>query len=289
MARTLHHVVLVAIALWAMPAGAQTLMVATDLSLTAEQYAAKGVPLPTRTWHEEELRKAVAVLQKLAAAEPLQLPRQGSRASGDVFTRLVTPVPLAKEASATVLARDVTSTTELRQRIADLSGYAQPLGALALLYAKPLAGDFCFDAELVESTRVALEVNAHLLRLINRARALNGDKTVPEWLRQEHRQVSYGAALTIRGALFIFSARRAFRPEWRTQLSGSLQKWVPTLMEQLPEPTHTEILAHLHGLMLEDPKGFEDWQPIQRVMTFVNHGPPGFAKATKHVKRRHKK
>jgi hypothetical protein len=277
------------LALWAFPAAAQSLMVAADHSLTAAEYIANGVPSPARTWHEDELRKALTVLQKLAAADPLKLPRLQSKASAEVFARLTTPVPLAKESTATVLARDVTSTTELRQRIGDLSGYAQPLGALALLYAKPLAGDFCFDAELVESTRVALEVNAHLLRLINRARVLNGEQKVPDWIRREHTQVAYGSALTIRGALFIFAARRAFRPEWRDRLSVDVQKWVPLLMAELPEAAYPEIMAHLHGLMLEDPKGFADWQPIQQVMTFVPHGPPGFAKPRTHGKRHKKK
>ncbi len=265
--------------LLAPPALAEPLMVAADHSLTAAQYAEKGLPLPNRPWDDDDLRHAVGILQKLAAEDPLKLPRRESAASGAVFARLVAPLPLAK---------DATTTDDLRARIADLSGYAQPRGALALLYAKPLAGDFFFDAELVEATRVALDVNLRLLQLINRARGLRENTAAPQWLQREAGQVVYGAALTIRGALFIHAARRAFRPEWRDRLAGDLQKLVPALMAQLPETTHAEILAHLHGLMLEDPKGYADWQQLQQLMTFAGHGPPAFAKPRK-AKRAHPK
>ncbi len=264
----------------ASPAHAQPLMVAADHSLTAAEYTAQGMPSPTRPWDEGELRRAVAVLQRIAAQDPLRLPRLESAASGATFARLVAPV---------VLAREVTMTGDLRTQIADLSGYAQPLGALALLYAKPLAGDFFFDAELVESTRVALEVNHRLLQLINRERTRYEDQSAPTWLRREHDQVTYGATLTLRGALFIFAARRAFRPVWRDRLAAELQKDLPAVLAQLPESTQAEILDHLHGLMLEDAKGVTDWQPLAKVLTFAGHGPPAFAKPHPPRKVRHRK
>lgn len=280
MAVLLRLCLVVAVLTLVRPASGQTLMVAVDHSMSAAEYAALGMPLPTRAWRDEELRHAVAVLQQLASQDPLRLPRLGSAASGAVFARLVAPV---------TLAQDATGATDARAQIAELSGYAQPLGALALLYAKPLAGDFFFDAELVESTRVALDVNRRLLQLINRERTQHEDRAAPEWLRQAHNQVAYGAGLTLRGALFIFSARRAFRPEWRARLATDLQREVPAVMAQLPESAHAEILTHLHGLMLEDLPGYSDWQPLQQVMTFVGHGPPAFAKPRPAHKARRKK
>ncbi len=280
-------------------AQAQTpLMVAADHSLTVAQYIVKGVPSPARVWHDAELRRAVEVLQKLAAEDPLKLPRLESAASHDVFARLIAPVPLAHDtttatlpegATPVALPREPTTASELRAAIANLSAYAQPLGGLALLYAKPLAGDFCFDAELAESTRVALEVNGRLLLLLNRARQLYAKGKTPYWLRRAHEQVSYGSALTIRGALFIYSARRAFRPEWRAKLMTSLQNWIPTVMSMMPEATHPPILAHLHGLMLEDPKGYAEWQVLQHGMTFGGHGPVTFAKPRRGAKKHRKR
>lgn len=270
----------VVVALLAGPAYAQVLLVAADHSLAPAEYVAKGLPDPTKTWDDVALAKAVQVLQKLAAKDPLLLPRRESRTSGVVFARLMAPLELPA---------DATQATALRQKIAGLSGYAQSLGALPLLYAKPLAGDFFFDAELVETTRAALELNARLLELINRERKLQDPKQVPAWLKQAHRQVTYGGGLTVRGALFIYSARRAFRPEWRTVLMGHLTKWVPALMAQLPETAHAPLLDQLHGLMLEDPKGYADWQELQQLMTFGGHGPPGFdaprRKRTAHKKK----
>ena len=293
----LHRLGLAALLLTlASTAHAQTLLVAADHSLTAAEYAAKGMPPIGHPWHEDELRRAVGVLHKIAADDPLKLPRLGSTASGAVFARLVAPLllphaiaGLPQDGTATTLPREPTTTAEIQNRIADLSGYAQPLGALALLYAKPLAGDFCFDAELVESTRVALEVNGRMLLLINRARAVHGATSPPPWLRQAHQQVSYGTVLTIRGALFIYAARRAFRPQWRAELATVLQNWVPTLMSLLPQTTHAEMLAHLHGLMLEDPQGYADWQQLQHAMTFAEHGPPAYAKVRPPRRGRHKR
>ena len=257
----------------------QTLLVAADHSLTTAQYAALGLPPPTRPWSDGELARAVTALQKLAERDPLKLPRLESAASGEVFARLVAPI---------ALPADVTR-SDSRTQIAALSGFAPSLGTLAVLYSKPAAGDFCFDAELVETTRAALELNSRLLQLINRARSAQGEKPAPDWLRRADDQVVYGAALTVRGALFIFSARRAFRPEWSGRLGKALHMWVPKIMEQLPEPAHAAILTHLHGLMMEDPKGYPDWQPVQEVMTFVGHGPPAFPPRAKPAKRHRKK
>lgn len=273
-----HRLLALAILFIATTAHSQTLLVAVDHSLTAAEYQARGVPDPGHAWSDVEVQRAMQALQKIADKDPLQLPRRDSQASGAIFARLVAPIPLP------------TDTTNLHARIADLSGYAQPLGGLPLLYAKPLAGDFFFDAELVEATRAALAVNAQLLQLINRERSQFTVKKTPTWLRHAHRQVAFGGAMTVRGALFIYAARRAFRPEWRAQLMVHLQQWVPALMLQLPETAHTDLLAHLHGLMQEDPPGYADWQELQQLMTFGGHGPAGFDKPRSPRKhRRHKK
>jgi hypothetical protein len=245
-----------------------TLSIAPDHSLSTAEYVALGVASPTRTWSEVELRNSLQVLQKIADSDALKLPRFESAKSGAVFARLVTPVPLP---------RDVTSLEHFHRYIADLSGFAPPAGVLMLLYEKHAQGNLCFDAELVEVTRAALEINTRLLQAINRARAALDGKPAPDWLRREHTQVVWGAELTIRGALFIFSARQAFRPTWRERLGKDLEKWLPQLMAQMPEPAHAPAVAHLHGLMMEDPKGYADWAPVQQVMTFTAHGPPAFA------------
>lgn len=256
-------------------------MIEPDHSLTTAGYMVLGMPTPDHAWGEGELRSALRVLHKIAKRDPSKLPRLESQASGSVFARLIAPDAVPPSDHPTPTAPPTTA-----ERVGDISAFVQQQGRLALLYVNQMAGGGIFDAELVVSTRVALEKNAQLMGLINLQRGQLEGKPVPRKLRRQHEQVVYGADLTIRGALFIYSARRAFRPEWQKRMVGDLVKWLPTLLGRLPAKSQRAALRQMQGLMLEDLAGYKEWDPLQTALVSVLPGPPEIPKPKRHKKRK---
>jgi hypothetical protein len=75
--------------------GAAAQGAAEDVSLSARDYIARGLPAPDRIWLGNDVETAANVLATLAEQGHGQLPRAGSARSGEVFTRMTSADNLA--------------------------------------------------------------------------------------------------------------------------------------------------------------------------------------------------
>ena len=264
-----------------------SLTTAADRSLTVAAYRRLGIPDPAQQWSVTDTQRAMTVLKDMAVRDPTQLPRRDNPESGRVFRRLIAPdAPAALPADATPAmpsAHAVKGEETAATRFFQQSAYAQALGGLERVYTherKSIGG--IFDAELVEAVRTSLERTRLLLDLLAEAHAAGPHVlSVAEWKRL-HAQVTYGATLTLRGAVFIFSARGALRPAEQKRLETALVTTFKPLLEHLPASAQADVRTQIDGMLHEEPNdaGRAAWRDIYRAVQFANPaaGEPGPAK-----------
>jgi len=146
-------------------AGASSLSVPPDLSLSTSEYEALGVPDPTNPWSVREHEAALEVLMRL---ERRRLPRYGSPRSKPVFDALV--------ASHEEYLESIWMSSRLGE---DTFAQAREAPAAPRLYALDHDDRFLFDRELLELHLATLR------QLVAQIESLAGSTSSPETLRGE--------------------------------------------------------------------------------------------------------
>lgn len=101
--------------------------VASDESLTSEEYLRLGLPAQDRDWSAEDMAKAEKILALLARKGYRKLPRYKSQRSGEVFARLTSPQNLD-----TLKDRTLPLNVEKMQEAPDMKDLQPGLGELFL-------------------------------------------------------------------------------------------------------------------------------------------------------------
>lgn len=244
---------------------------AADRSLSVAGYLALGLPDPAKHWTVQETQKAMTVLRDLAFRDPSLLPRLENPESGRVFARLLAPEVGGELPSSVtpVAAQDSGPLVQFHLQ----SAYAQTLGGLARLYTperKELGG--AFDAEVVAAVCGSLTRTVRLLDLLEAARAAGPrEVSTAEWLRL-HEQVTYGAALMLRGAVFVYSARTALRPREQQRLETALVANIKPLLGHLPASVQENMRKQIDGMLGEEPSDARraEWREISRAVAFAS-------------------
>ncbi len=213
--------------------------VAEDRSLTPDQYAAKGLPDPSRPWSPADYKQAHAALTRIAAEDPRQLPRYASDRSGKVFARMA-----AAENLAGITDRRATH----RERHALFTGYGG-LVDIATIYVKATteqAGSF--DAELVELHAAALR-----LHLAGAQWSEDFFATIPPDDPTRARRVQALSGMRAAGAKWIREslqafASAAFRKSELVRFARDLRTLVPEYLAFLPAESRDAIASDLARL-----------------------------------------
>lgn len=213
--------------------------IAEDRSLTADEYAAKGLPDLARPWAGADYKKAHQVLAALAKTDPRQLPRVASPQSGKVFARLASPDNFAAVADAKLT---------FEQRYALIQEY-NFVPQVVLLYVKANAANVgSFDAEL-------LDTYAQLLRL-HLARAQWGEAFLADLPPNDPARPQRQKAVASRRDDGVKMIRDAFKyfasPGFRTtelrRFAETLRAIVPPFAALCPPETRAALATDLADL-----------------------------------------
>ena len=210
------------------------LRIASDQSLSPEQYMELGFPDFQRDWSADERSKARSLLRQLAEESPTQLPRYESQSSGAVFAKLIHEefqrrgdfegalweVPVGKPEQ-----HDPEELTRLVQS-----------DSLEGIYGPSLTGGLLFDRELVElaarELTKALKVRSNLASNLAQLEADPGPSTHRRDLAARSREVLEsidGVFVQRFSQLAAFAVAERFTPAARGDATAHLADQIPLI------------------------------------------------------------
>lgn len=226
-------------------------VVASDNSLTVEEYILLEVPAPDRDWSGEDMVKAAKVFSSLAQDEPQKLPRHESERSGKVFARLTSPQNLDQFKNHTL---------PLKARMALGLTYFEAYNQVFKVYLAAFLNKNVRDSEAIEVTGALLRLTVVLLELIEEWRpTITMDDPNYQVRMQGLDQMKRGLASIISGGLQMLSERQTYRERELVRLVAFMNETFPQMVRHLPDGTRTETLLRL-AKMNEDP-AFKCLQP----------------------------
>ena len=209
---------------------------APDRSLTPDRYLARGLPSVERPWTPADYATAQAALARLAAADPLALPRKDSRASSRVFARMTARDNALAARGAPVQER--------------LQGGADALGSLDAILATYLeadgAGKGGFGAEVVDLAIAGFAVarsTASAARELPVPEAGAADRAAFD---EGSRGLSEALASQARALLMMLGDRGRLAPPDRARVAKLLAAELPMAARDLP-PGFLEEAGRLAG------------------------------------------
>lgn len=238
--------VLAILAMAMAPVGAAAQPVpALDHSSPASALIAKGFPSPDRPWTPQDYEAAMKVLEALAKADPLTLPRAGSPQSGPVFARLVAEdnlEPIRKDAN----------TQQAFERVVRL---LPVMNSLLDLYGNPSTPQSTFDSEITAIMSFSLAGSKELQSLGKRIfDTMPADDPERETRLAGYEKMRSGLRASIIGCLLTLTEQDLFRLEARLQLANALERRLPALYPYLLPDAQQKLPALLEAVAVKVPE-----------------------------------
>lgn len=212
-----------------------------DLSLTSQEYVARGLPAPDHAWSSGEYDKAAAGLVALGQAEPTRLPRLGSKRSGVVFDRL-----LRLDALGVATDRSVPP----GQRMGTVLGVQKAASQLLKLYLAAFGKGAVAGADVVELMgavlRTAVAIAVPLDEFI--ATLDKNDGTYATRMKGLS-QMKKGLGEMAEGTLISLSERNVFQKDDLVRLLAYIDETFPPLMSRMQPETQKSTLARIESLL----------------------------------------
>lgn len=225
-------------------------MTPADQSLAVAEMTRLGVPAPDKNWTPNQLAEASAVLGKLAAEHPEQLPRYRSPNSGAVFARLT-------DVTAIDAVRDQTRSPS--ERIQDTGHAIDALNPLYKLY---------FSAAVHGKTgwTEVMELAGYVLRWAVAGELTGREflKTIPEADRTYPVRKKAVEGLTndigtmVSGIMVMISDKDKRYMEDCRRLLVTMRETLPAVLPRMTKEFKTALADYL-GKMMSDP-GFASIQ-----------------------------
>jgi hypothetical protein len=208
-----------------------------DESLDTEAYLQAGLPEIDSPWSPKDYNQAALALEKIAAENPLHLPRYRSEQSGAVFARMVdldNLDPLRESASP------------VTRRFALFLVYLKGTNQVYQLYISQSNPAHFFGEELVELYRLMLSTAAIGAKLSDEyIQTLPIDDPQSEQRRKGLSRMRHGYAQLVRDGLASTSQTDRFTRASRLRLIGYLHEILPPLMPHLAPVDAQEIVQSL--------------------------------------------
>jgi hypothetical protein len=218
---------------------------APDHSLAPEQYFAMGMPAANRPWFADDFAKAQQVISKLAAEDPLALPRRSSALSGAVFGRIV-----STENAASAADDDLPPQARLQVIVPQV----QPLANMMKAYLRAhLAGRGGFGAELVDLGCATFSTSRAVSSLVKRLTPPPGGTPARAQFDKGKEQVEQGLATQAKGLFITLSDRVSLLETDRVRLAACLTRELPKAIPALPRITRDELRRTVREAFAAEP------------------------------------
>jgi hypothetical protein len=215
----------------------QNARVPPDRSFSVKAYLEAGMPPPDRPWGAAQFASAAAALREIARDGETLLPRAGSRTSGQVWARIISPDNWTAYGDPTRAAL---------QRFAEWLQAFQQFQAFTGLYSARSGPPGAFDVEKVDLLLAFLRASIVGMRVAEEARP-----TVPADLPQRAEfmqmadQILNLAPSIVDASLQGLLNTDMFSLAQRVRLARELEKPVAELLPLVPAATRTAIATRL--------------------------------------------
>lgn len=211
-----------------------------DQSLTAAEYAARGVPPTERPWSLDDLKAACAALQNLARTNPAQLPRHQSPRSGALFARLT---------STEVLAEVRNKALPFDQRFPRCLAFHNATTPLVKTYVDAQMAGAVAGTDVVEMTGLMLRGLVVLCALTNELVPTldKNDPTYPNRLAGIA-QMKRGMNTTLSGFTAMLTETQHYSAADRVRLLGFVKETLPTLLPVMSAADRNNFVGTLQRL-----------------------------------------
>jgi len=230
---------------------------AADHSPGVEELMRLGMPAPDRPWLPEDLGKAVIVCRKLLQEDGEKLPRQDSKTSGLVFSRLASKENLAP-------ALDGKAPGEGRFPL--LIQWMGQVVNMLKIYLEATMNGKAFDAEVTELSALqgvlwapCLEMAGEFVKGVDPADP-NRDSKLAGF-----EQMKKGMSTGVSGFLTMIGDRDGYIPRHRLRLIRSLKPDLARLRNFMGPQSQRELPVRLEAILKEetDPEVREALQDLR--------------------------
>jgi hypothetical protein len=203
---------------------------APDNSLTVKDYVDAGVPPIDKAWMEDDYKKAETALSAIARTDPTQLPRFGSKRSGELFAHII---------SRKILDLLSDKAVPIDTRI-DNDWVMDACGPILDIYDRAGKPDRVFDVE-------QLELSGHIMRAqlaaaiaMNEFNAAHKKEEGPG-MKQIRTQFATCATMTLN---FMMN-HASVRTTEAVRFAGQLKEFLPKLQGELLPEAQQQLKARL--------------------------------------------
>lgn len=237
-----------------------------DLSLDVAEYIKAGMPSPDREWSGTEMQAAAAVISKMGAEHPEQLPHFASLRSGEVFASLC---------SSTVPGMFLNTTLPFRSRFDSALQYFNSLNSINKVYLSRLQAGRGTPRDFVELLGGLLRVTHLMLDLLDEFMStLPSDDPQRNARMQGLDQMRAGMASIVSGCLTTLTEQSIYPAADRLALIGHLQENLPSILPRLSESARLELVTRIKSMASDD--GLRELRPaieeLREVVTREERG-----------------
>jgi hypothetical protein len=213
---------------------------APDNSMQSMAYIIQGMPSYDRIWIALDIKKAVVVLQKIAASDATLLPRRGSAKSGELFARIVS-------------FENLMTATQMRttqQQVGTLASILKSHGELLSLYESATTKVRSYDAELIDLMIVAVEEEGTIIEVVDQSLPTMAENDpLKEGALSLMQAMQKGLSTTLVGIVYELADHTKIRTSEIVRLAQAITSYIVRLYRHIPAGTLQEIRIKISAMI----------------------------------------